>query len=180
MKILMIQLNKFEFTNKDSAENLIRYITRTRENEDRLHELLWYGSYHGFFYQKPVEEMIAEFEYVQKIYGTKGSLMCHYVSHISPEVFADMNNDLNILNTYATACCKYIWNMGHQICYAIHYSAEYKLHIHFAINTTNYKNGHKLRQYYREIHNTIEKPLDDLLSDYTIYRRTVTSFDDLS
>lgn len=68
MMPLMIQLHKFKYKNEDSAENVIRYITRTRKNEDKAHEFLCYGSYHGFMYQKPVEEIISEFEYVQEQY----------------------------------------------------------------------------------------------------------------
>ena len=180
MKPLMIQLNKSKYKNEDSTEKVIRYITRTRKNEDRAHELLWYGSYYGFLYHKPVEEMIAEFEYVQKHNKASGSLMCHYVTHIYSQIFADMNNDLNQLNAYATACCQYIWNMGHQACYAIHYSAEDKLHIHFAINTTNYRTGLKLRQYYKEIRPNLEEPLSKLLSNYIRRPQTVMSIDDLS
>lgn len=180
MNPLMIQLNKFEYQNEDSAEYVIRYITRTRKNEDRAHELLGYGSYHGYHYSKPVKEIIAEFEYIQKQYHTQGSLMCHYVMHISPELFFKMNNDLNALSAYASACSKYIFNLGYQTCFAIHYSAEDKLHIHFAINTTNYRTGHKLRQYYIEIRKNIEYPLSNLLSNYLMQFQTVTSIDDLS
>lgn len=38
MMPLMIQLHKFKYKNEDSAENVIRYITRTRKNEDKAHE----------------------------------------------------------------------------------------------------------------------------------------------
>lgn len=180
MKPLMIQLNKFKYQNKDSAEYVIRYITRTRKNEDRAHELLWYGSYHGFLYKKPVEEIIAEFEYIQKQYRTPGSLMCHYVMHISVELYSKMNNDLDILNAYASECCKYIFNLGYQNCFAIHYSAEDKLHIHFAINTTNYRTGYKLRQYPPEIKKNLEYPLSNLLTDYLKQFQIAMHIDDLS
>ena len=175
---LMIQLNKFEYKNDDSAEYVIRYITRTRKHEDKAHELVSYGSYHGFLYQKPVEEIISEFEFIQKQYQTEGSLMCHYVILVNPKLFAQMDNDIYRLNAYASACCKYIFNMGYQACFAIHNSKEKNLHIHLAINTTNYMNGYKLRQYYKEIHKNIEKPLSNLVSLFTVpHSESLTIYD---
>ena len=168
MMPLMIQLNKFEYKNDDSAEYVIRYITRTRKNEDRAHELVSYGSYHGFIYQKPVEEIVSEFEFIQDQYGTEGSLMCHYVILVKPELFAQMGNDVYRLNAYASACCKYIFDLGYQTCFAIHNSCEKNLHIHLAINTTNYMNGNKLRQYYKEIHKNLEKPLSNLAASFIV------------
>ena len=47
MQVLMINLNRFQYKNIDSAEKLIRYITRNRENEDRRNELLGYGINYG-------------------------------------------------------------------------------------------------------------------------------------
>ena len=175
----MIQLNRFEYKNDDSAEYVIRYITRTRKNEDRAHELLSYGSYHGFMYQKPVEEIISEFEFIQNQYRTEGSLMCHYVILVNPELFAKMNNDIYRLNAYASACCKYIFDMGYQTCYAIHNSADKKLHIHLAINTTNYMSGSKLRQYYKEVNKNIEKPLSNLAASFIISDSFPFTIDDM-
>jgi hypothetical protein len=141
---------------------------------------LAYGSYLGFIYQKPVEEIIAEFEYVQKTHNKKGSRICHYVSHISPYLFAEMNNDFNLLYAYASACCKYLFDLGHQACFAIHCSDPERLHIHFAINTTNYKNGHKLRQHYKETRPNIEEPLCNLIATYTNHPKEVGSIDELN
>lgn len=167
MAPLMIQIKKLEYKNIDAANNLIRYITRTRPNEDRAHELLLYGFNFGRAYNKPIKELIQEFEFVQKRYYTQGSLMCHYVIHISQELYDCMNNDLQLLSQYAQECCEYLFTLGHQSCYAIHYSDSDRLHIHLAINAINFQNGHKLRQYPKEIKQTVEKPLIQLLEKYT-------------
>ena len=177
MEILTIQLKKLEFKNEDSANNLIRYITRTRLNEDRRNELITYGFPYGNNFNKPIEHVIREFEYIQHAYGTEGSLMCHYCIQISPTSRLAQNNDIEKLNAYAQECCNYMFNHGHQCVYAIHYSEKDKLHIHLAINTTNYITGHKLRQYHKEVKAFIERPLMALFQKYNYLQ--VASIEDL-
>jgi len=179
MEILMINVNKFEYKNKDSANKLIRYITRTRPDEDRANELLSYGFTYGNGYMKPIDHVIKEFEYIHNYYSAEGCLMCHYVMQISDRIFTRMNNDLKLLDAYAQECCRYIMEMGHQVCYAIHYSKEDRLHIHFAINAINFMTGHKLRQYPAELKKTIEYPLNDLIYKY-FPDRYASSLDDLA
>ena len=174
MEPLMIQVQKFQFKNLDCTSNLIRYITRTRTPEPKSNELLMYGFCFGNNYQKPIETVIHEFEFIQKFYKAKGSLMCHYVIHISPELFAHMNNDIGILGNYGHECCQYLFNLGHQACFAIHYSAKQKLHIHLAINAVNFTTGYKLRQYPSEIKKTVEYPLKKIAEKYSILQKTFT------
>ena len=174
---LIIQLHPFEYKNMDSAQKVIRYITRTRPNETRADELLSYGSHVGNVYYKPSEQFIREFEFVQTYLGGKGSLMCHYSIQISNPIFARMNNDLNILNCYARDCCKYIFDFGYQTAYAIHYSKKNRLHIHLAINTIRYTKKGKLRQYPTEIRHTIEIPLNNILQHYV---RNISTFDSMA
>ncbi len=166
MKPLMINIKKFEYQNKDAAEGLIRYITRTRENEDRAHELLSYGFTSGYVYQKPIANIIKEFEYVHNVYKSDGCLMCHYVIHISDELFACMGKNLNLVNAYATECCNYLFHMGHQCCFAVHFTPKDRLHFHLAINRVNFTNGSKLRQYPSESKKAIEIPLCSLIEKY--------------
>jgi len=177
MEVLTIQLEKLEFKNTDSANNLIRYITRTRLNEDRRNELVTYGFPYGNNFNKPIEQVIWEFEYIQQAYDTGGSLMCHYCIHIPPTSRIVQNNDIEKLNAYAQECYNYMFNRGHQCVYAIHYSEKEKLHIHLAINTTNYMIGHKLRQYHKEVKTFIERPLSEIFKKYNCCR--VYSIDDL-
>lgn len=165
MQVLMINLNRFQYKNIDSAEKLIRYITRNRENEDRRNELLGYGINYGTAHHIPIEELIRQFEFVQKYHGAKGSLMCHYTMNISNKLFGYyFHYDLSRLHNYAQICCQHIFNMGHQVCYAIHQSVSEQLHIHFAINTINFCTGQKLRQYPIEIKKNIEYPVNNILN----------------
>lgn len=91
--------------------------------------------------------------------------MCHYTMNISNKLFGYyFNYDLNRLHSYAQICCQHIFNMGHQVCYAIHQSASEQLHIHFAINAINFCTGQKLRQYPIEIKKNIEYAVNNILN----------------
>lgn len=179
MEILMIMEKRFEYKNKDSADNLIRYITRMRKNEDRAHELISYGFPYGNAYTKPIEHVIKEFEYLQKIYSVTGSLMCHYVLQFTRATYEKATKNLTLLDLYAQECCKYIFWLGHQVCYAIHISKEDRIHIHFAINTINFITGHKLRQYPTEVKKNIEYPLNELFKKYPWETTELTTLEEL-
>lgn len=176
---LIIQLNRLKYVDPDSTENLIRYITRTRINEDRADELLLWGTCSGYNYQIPVEEVIYQFRYIQFKYQAKSSLMCHYVIRFWPSILNSMGNDLYKLGNYAVDCCNYIFNMGHQSCFAIHSSKDKGVHIHLAINSVNFRTGKKLRQFPKEIQKNLEIPLKNLLIPYTRHQITVDSLIDL-
>ena len=171
---LTIRINPLEFKNIDSAENLIRYITRTRPNEDRRHELIAYGFTYGNSYSKPIEEVIREFEFVQKIYSATGCLMCHYVIRFNDKHFNLLESPIQTLNEYASNCCNILFQQGFQCCYAIHKNDDEELpHIHLAINTVNYTNGRKLRQYPTELYKNIELPLQELFVQYLRKQSTI-------
>jgi hypothetical protein len=163
MQTVAIRLNPLEYKNIDSAENLIRYITRTRPDEDKKEELLAYGFTYGNQYLRPIEDMIKEFEFIHKYYSATHCLMCHYVIRFSDDNFYKLDSPLQKLCDYGSACCRYLFEMGFQACYAIHDNGEKFPHVHLAINTINYMNGRKLRQFPVELYNNIEVPLRKLL-----------------
>lgn len=161
----LIQLHRGKYKTKKSISNVIRYITRTRPNEDRAYELVLYGTNHGYHYQKTPEQIITEFEFVQKYTYTTGSRLCHYIIQISPDYFNEtLNGDIYALADTTVQCCNYVFGLGHQTCFAIHnVPTKDGLHIHLVINTINFITGKKLNQYPRDIYNTIEKPLSEIL-----------------
>jgi hypothetical protein len=180
MELLTINLSKRQFTNENATENLIRYITRTRLNEDRRHELLSCG--YNYASNKTVEEVIREFEFVQNWHKSKDCMMIHYVLRFPPDVKKAFKNNLIALDCFAQECCRYLFSIGHQTCYAIHLQDVDDLHVHLAINAVNYKTGNKLRQYYREISKTVEKPLKEICNCYIASMNPVTrvaTIDDL-
>lgn len=166
----IFHIKSHEFKNKDGISNLICYITRTRINEDRQDELICYGLPSGCPCIRRPEEIIAEFEYISKSYYTKGSKAVHYVIQISDYVFASMGNSMDQLKLCMVECAQYIFEVaGHQCCFAIHHSADLKLHVHFAINATNYRTGKKLNQYPVALKKTIEYPVKNIIMKYMHY-----------
>ena len=172
---LAIQLHRGEYKNLDAIENVIRYITRTRPNETNHKDLILWGDSSGFQYNKSPEEEIAAYKFVSKIYNQRGSKICHYCLHILPSQFQCMNQDYHVLASYAVECCQYLFHQGYQTCFAIHLQND--LHIHFAINTTNYMTGYKLSQYLVRVYNNIETPFLNILQTYLHQPQTFDSFD---
>ena len=167
MEASMTQLNRGKYKNKNAIENEIRYISRTRKNETRQDELIIYGTNHGYNYQKPVEEIIHELKRVQTMYGSRGSKLAHYCTKIYPKLFEKIHGDITLLADYAVNCCQYIYNLGYQCCFAIHCSKDEGVHIHLVISTTNFNTTYKLQQYPKRSYNNIEKPLLNMLNEYT-------------
>lgn len=58
------------YTNEDAVKNVLHYVTRTRAAEDREDECLMCGGKGVVIYQ-PVDYMIQQIEYVQKMFGIK-------------------------------------------------------------------------------------------------------------
>lgn len=52
---LLIMANRGHYTNADAVNNVVRYITRTRINEDRQKELIYYNGFGVVNYLTPAE-----------------------------------------------------------------------------------------------------------------------------
>lgn len=133
------------YVNEDAVENVIRYITRTRKNENRKNELLMYGG-KGVAIYEPVDYMIAQLIYVQCVFGIeqrKGRRMYHEVFSLDPHEFIRMGRNVNTLWKFADQCAQCYFDAGYQVVYAIHGTNESDLHIHFAVSTINFRSGLK-------------------------------------
>lgn len=142
---LLTRMVKGNYTNEDAVENVVRYVTRTRTCEDRKNECLMCGGKGVAIYQ-PVEYMIGQIEYVQKVFGIerrRGRRMYHETFSISEEEFARMGRNINVLFSFADRCAQYYFDAGYQVVYAVHGINESNLHIHFAVSTINFVNGTK-------------------------------------
>lgn len=133
------------YANADAVDNVIRYVTRTRSDEQRKGELQGYGG-RGFFRYDTTETMIAHFKVVQNAYGIryrKGKRMFHEVFSITDREFEGINCDMKLLNQIALELCGEYYKQGFQVVYAIHWDKEKKLHIHFAVNAVSFMTGKK-------------------------------------
>ncbi len=144
MAILISMKGKYKNENVNSC--VIRYITRTRKNEDKRNELLVYGSPNVscLFGDDGIEQMITEFEDVQRYFcygGVRGRKVMHETFNLLDEEAAYFTPwEIDAL---ALECSRYYDQMGFQVIYAVHFSESKRLHIHFVVNAISYRTGLK-------------------------------------
>ena len=133
------------YSNKDAVEKVLRYITRTREDEDREGNLINYGAA-GADYFHAVDNMIQQFRYVQHVYGINsrgGRRMYHEVLNLKDCELERLGRNPEMLWQVGMECCQVYFQMGHQVVFAVHWEPKKRCHIHFAVNTINFQNGRK-------------------------------------
>lgn len=133
------------YSNPDAVENLIRYVTRTRENEERLQDLISYGAAGSAYYLHP-DDIIRQFQYVQNVYGIKrrgGRRMYHEVFNLYDCEFQELGYDREQLWLFGMECCHIYYQMGFQAVFGIHWEPDKHYHIHFAVNSISFVDGHK-------------------------------------
>ena len=148
MAILDSKIGRYE--NPDVIENMIRYLTRTRRNENRQGELIGYAGY-GFSFGNniSVEQIIYQFESVQQVYDIdrRGGKRClHEVLSFSIVERENLAYWPNLIWMIASECAKYYYSRGFQTLYAIHngsHASGAGLHIHFMVNYINFNDGRK-------------------------------------
>lgn len=154
---MLITIRKGNYTNSDAVENVIRYITRTRANEDRAYELIAWGGMGIGTYQTP-ELAIEQFRILQRVHRieTRGSRMFHEVLRLTDGEFGWLEHDYGRVYQVALNCAQHYYAMGHQVVFAIHQAKKdcqggnQGLHIHFAVNTINFMTGNKWHSNIRE------------------------------
>lgn len=154
---MLITIRKGNYTNSDAVENVIRYITRTRANEERADELIAWGGMGIGTYQTP-ELAIEQFRILQRVHRieTRGSRMFHEVLRLTDGEFGFLEHDYGRVYQVAVSCAQYYYMMGHQVVFAIHQATKDDqggnkgLHIHFAVNSINFLTGNKWHSNIRE------------------------------
>lgn len=149
----MVHYKKRNYTNEDAVENLIRYVTRTRVDEDRAGDLITYGAV-GADYFHSVENIIQQFQYVQKKYGIdyrEGRRMHHEVFNLNDIEAERINFDLEQFWQIGLECSQIYYHMGHQVVFGVHWEEGKRYHIHFAVNSINFINGRKWHTSLKEI-----------------------------
>ncbi len=133
------------YSNTDAVANLLHYVTRTRENEDRGNDLISYGAA-GADYFHSVDFMVQQFCYVQYIHGIntrRGRRMYHEVLNLMDCEYERLDRDPQRLWWVGMECCQIYYQMGHQVVFAVHWEPEKRCHIHFAVNSINFITGLK-------------------------------------
>lgn len=161
-----IHYDNSNFNNVDAVENLIHYVTRTRENEYRAGDLITCGATGAGYYQtvedtihiasqsspsriscyQRAEYMIQQFKYVQNTYrinSRKGRRMYHEVLNLLDIEAAWLNYDPFWFWKVGIECCQIYFQLGFQAVFAVHYEESKHYHFHFAVNSISYVDGRK-------------------------------------
>lgn len=157
------------YSNPDAVEFLIRYVTRTRKNESRESDLINYGAVGTDYFHSP-DVMIQQFEYVQNIYGInnrRGRRMYHEVLNLYDWEAERLEGASEWLWRVGMECCEFYYMMGHQAVFAVHWEQEKRCHIHFAVNTINFRDGRKWHSSLPEIKQR-EEIFNEILRKYQI------------
>lgn len=146
---ILKRMSRGNYTNTDANQKVIRYITRTREREDRKDELVAWGGIGVAVYGTP-EEVIRQFTYVQdNLYNMKSKKnrrIFHEVYDLSEEDFANLGYDYSRVYGLAMTHANYYYSQGFQVVFAIHHAKTTEsfnkgVHIHYVVNSVNYMTG---------------------------------------
>ena len=130
-------------------ENVIRYIWRERKEESRAGELLVKGAW-GAPQWMGVKGVVQSFAAVQQLYSRKG-VFGRYIDH---EVYEFGDGELARIRRkgadmgeIARRMAENIYREGFQVAYAVHSkTGKENVHVHFAVNTVNYRDQRKRRE----------------------------------
>ena len=145
----LIQRTRGTYVNDDAVENVIRYVTRTRPDEDRRNELIFFG---GAGVSQELEQMIVQFKYIQRTFRSNANLgkkIVHETFSFHQEEIQEL--DMDKLMKFAYRCAFHYYSLGYQVVYAMHYNENQDYHIHFAVNAVNYLNGKKWHSSMRDL-----------------------------
>lgn len=135
----------YNYSNLDAVNNVLRYITRTRHDEDRANELLRYGAA-GVAYYLTIDDIIQQFLFVQNTFRINqrgGRRMYHEVYNLLDEEVEKLNYNPQELWLLGMECSQVYYQMGFQVVFAIHWDNGKHYHLHFAVNSISYITGHK-------------------------------------
>lgn len=133
-------------TNKEALSNGIKYISRTRNNETRSNELVYYGAT-GVSNDPKLgyQQML----FTQKLYKkTDGKRCIHHIFGIGNESSNSHKLSDEALIEFAGRCSENYYHSGFQNAYALHKEPSGEMHIHFIINPVNFKTGLKYHEHY--------------------------------
>ena len=136
-------------TNRDALIQGIKYISRTRKNEDRANELVAYGatgisSDPELGYQ---EMLFTQKQY--KINARKGKRVEHHIFGLGYEDKNERKLSDEQLTQFAKECSEEYYKMGFQNCYALHREPSGEMHIHFMINSIQFTTGLKFHEHWK-------------------------------
>lgn len=149
---LINKAGKRRYFNEEVIENMIRYALREQKRKRKKGDLILWGAI-GTPEWGGIQPIIESFKEVQKMHTRKGDFG-RYIDH---EIYAFTDEAVNAIdesNTdlehMARQMADDFFQDGTQVVYAVHEKEAKEgglnLHIHFAVNTVNYRTGKKRRE----------------------------------
>lgn len=165
-RLLISKSGHENYQNPDCVEKLLRYITR--ENGQSKEDLVCSGAL-GATDFTDITSTIQQFEFIQDYYKhheSFGRYMDHEIFTFTPEDEHILNNLPDFTATLARKLASDFYADGYQVYYGIHKKNcnEPKMHIHFAINTVNFRT-YKKRHSYHSATKEREKRLNQIMND---------------
>lgn len=174
--ILINKAGHGRYANSDALEKLIKYITRT--NGKPKDDLIAWGGL-GITEFKDMDSIIRQFYLAQKMHtrrGNFGRYADHEMYSFSCEEEESMyRNKADADKIARKMAYDFYVQDGCQVIYGVHtpVKANQHLHIHFAVNTVNYKTGNKRREnkqqlkereqrFHKIVSDEIKKGADDI------------------
>lgn len=141
-------MRKGKYSNKDAIDNVLHYITRTRDGDNGKDIYFKYtcgvNSYAG------IEKVIEEFKIIGNIHNIDargGRRIFHEMYTLSPEQCEKLPLEviLEALKYVAIITCNEYFILGFQVVACVHIKDSLfpHPHIHYAINAINYIDGYK-------------------------------------
>lgn len=145
----LLKVTSQSFDSSKEVDYLIRYVTRSRENEKQ--DLISYGG-RGADVRNDVSIAIKQWKAVQAAYTSPkrkfGRYCFHEIYCLTSEVSERIDEER--LDDLAYELSEEYWKEGHQVIYGIHKPDQHenRVHIHFAINTVCFRTGKKWHDWF--------------------------------
>ncbi len=156
--ISALKIPRQKFDSYKEIDHLLRYITRTRDNENEYNDLISYGV-RGATSDCGISGTIEQWKQIQKMYrypGSRGNRR-YFGRHCFHEIYC-LNQDISEkivrdrADELAYKLSEEYCQKGHQVVYGVHAPDRHegRLHIHFAVNTICLKTGKKWHDWHDE------------------------------
>ena len=154
----LLKVPNQSFDSPIEVDYLIRYITRSRENEEKKSDLISCGG-RGLEVRHDISIAILQWKAVQAAYISPKRKFGRYCFHEIYCLTSKVSDRIDVerLDDLAYELSEEYWKEGHQVVYGIHkpHHHEKRVHIHFGVNTVCLKTGRKWHDWFdtREMRN---------------------------
>lgn len=160
------------FRTPEEVGNLVYYITRTKEKNNRKDLLeCGYVGLPGGISVDDIISVILKTQYFYRGSGDIGPRVYHEIYWLSPEETFYIRNCAKwryCISRLARETAEVYFRQGFQVVYAVHENGSgdsYKLHIHYAVNTVNFVTGKKFHTNFYEDQRRRENDMNQVLNE---------------